>query len=69
MATSAAAAATASTTTAATATASPWLEGEAGALNVDTILQQVSQDDQDEWEYEYSATETEVSSTLLYTIA
>lgn len=59
MATSAAAAKT---------TASPWLEDEAGALNVDTILQQVSQDDQDEWEYEYSATETEVSSTLLYTI-
>lgn len=68
MATSAAAATTASTTTAATATASPWLGDEAGALNVDTILQQVSQDDQDEWEYEYSATETEVSSTLLYTI-
>ncbi|KAL7939845.1 hypothetical protein V8C35DRAFT_17224 [Trichoderma chlorosporum] len=44
---------------AATATASPWLGDEAGALNVDTILQQVSQDDQDEWEYEYSATETE----------
>ncbi|KAH0530756.1 hypothetical protein TsFJ059_005343 [Trichoderma semiorbis] len=61
MATSAAAATIASTTkaTAATATASPWLGDEAGALNVDTILQQVSQDDQDEWEYEYSTTETE----------
>ncbi|KAL7949562.1 hypothetical protein V8C42DRAFT_341516 [Trichoderma barbatum] len=58
MATSAAAAAIASATTT-TSTASPWLEGEPGALNVDTVLQQVSQDDQDEWEYEYSATETE----------
>ncbi|UKZ75201.1 hypothetical protein TrVFT333_002876 [Trichoderma virens FT-333] len=47
------------TSAAAAATASPWLGDEAGALNVDTILQQVSQDDQDEWEYEYSATETE----------
>ncbi|KAL7789995.1 hypothetical protein V8C37DRAFT_187734 [Trichoderma ceciliae] len=41
------------------ATASPWLEDEPGALNVDTTLQQVLQDDQDEWEYEYSTTETE----------
>lgn len=45
---------------AATTTPSPWLGDEPGALNVDTVLQQVSQDDQDEWEYEYSATETEV---------
>ncbi|TFB07448.1 hypothetical protein CCMA1212_001039 [Trichoderma ghanense] len=44
---------------AATTTPSPWLGDEPGALNVDTVLQQVSQDDQDEWEYEYSATETE----------
>ncbi|KAM0264444.1 hypothetical protein ACHAQJ_000635 [Trichoderma viride] len=54
-----AASASASAPAPATATASPWLEDEPGALNVDTILQQVSQDDQDEWEYEYSTTETE----------
>ncbi|KAL7809193.1 hypothetical protein V8C44DRAFT_350641 [Trichoderma aethiopicum] len=57
MATSAAASAAAKS--AATTTPSPWLGDEAGALNVDKVLQQVSQDDQDEWEYEYSATETE----------
>ncbi|KAL7806614.1 hypothetical protein V8C26DRAFT_339911 [Trichoderma gracile] len=44
---------------AAATTPSPWLGDEPGALNVDKVLQQVSQDDQDEWEYEYSATETE----------
>lgn len=41
---------------------SPWLDEEPGALHVDKILEQVSQDDQDEWEYEYSTTETEVIS-------
>ncbi|PTB68661.1 hypothetical protein BBK36DRAFT_1111995 [Trichoderma citrinoviride] len=44
---------------AATTTPSPWLGDEPGALNIDKVLQQVSQDDQEEWEYEYSATETE----------
>ncbi|PNP43389.1 hypothetical protein TGAMA5MH_04846 [Trichoderma gamsii] len=39
---------------------SPWLDEEPGALHVDKVLEQVSQDDQDEWEYEYSTTETEV---------
>lgn len=32
----------------------------AGVLGLDEVLRQVAQDDQDEWEYEYSATETEV---------
>ncbi|KAL9479806.1 hypothetical protein ACSS6W_004592 [Trichoderma asperelloides] len=41
-------------------TVSPWLDEEPGALHVDKVLEQVSQDDQDEWEYEYSTTETEV---------
>jgi hypothetical protein len=41
---------------------SPWLDEEPGALHVDKVLEQVSQDDQDEWEYEYSTTETEVRS-------
>ncbi|RFU79772.1 transcription factor tfiiic, tau55-related [Trichoderma arundinaceum] len=49
----------ASASTPGPASASPWLEDEPGALSIDTILQQVSQDDQDEWEYEYSTTETE----------
>ncbi|KAL6863936.1 hypothetical protein J3F83DRAFT_178078 [Trichoderma novae-zelandiae] len=57
MATSAAASAAAKS--AAPSTPSPWLGDGPGALNVDTVLQQVSQDDQEEWEYEYSATETE----------
>jgi hypothetical protein len=43
-------------------TVSPWLDEEPGALHVDKVLEQVSQDDQDEWEYEYSTTETEVRS-------
>jgi hypothetical protein len=30
------------------------------ALQVDEILEQISKDDQEEWEYEYSTTETEV---------
>lgn len=34
-----------------------------GALSLDQILAQVSADDQEDWEYEYSATETEVSGT------
>lgn len=51
---------------AAATTSSPWLGDEPGALNVDKVLQQVSQDDQDEWEYEYSATETEVRSSYLH---
>lgn len=29
---------------------------------LDEVLQQVIKDDQEEWEYEYSTTETEVSS-------
>ncbi|PFH58741.1 hypothetical protein XA68_13301 [Ophiocordyceps unilateralis] len=32
---------------------------EPGALDVDEVLRQVMQDDQEEWEYEYSTTETE----------
>lgn len=35
-----------------------------GALQVDKILQQVSKDDEDEWEYEYSTTEIEVWQIL-----
>lgn len=66
-----AAAASTSTATsgslAAKATASPWLDEEPGALHVDKVLEQVSQDDQDEWDYEYSTTETEVRSTSCYT--
>lgn len=54
---------------AATATVSPWLDDESGALHVDKVLEQVSQDDQDEWEYEYSTTETEVRSTCCYTMS
>ncbi|PNY26183.1 Uncharacterized protein TCAP_03885 [Tolypocladium capitatum] len=32
---------------------------EPGALSLDEVLQQATQDDQEEWEYEYSTTETE----------
>ena len=35
-------------------------EKEPGALAVDPVLGQVYGDDQEEWEYEYSTTETEV---------
>lgn len=31
-----------------------------GALSLDQVLEQVAKDDQEEWEYEYSTTETEV---------
>lgn len=34
-----------------------------GVLGLDEVLRQVAQDDQEEWEYEYSATETEVVET------
>jgi hypothetical protein len=30
------------------------------ALQVDEVLEQITKDDQEEWEYEYSSTETEV---------
>lgn len=56
----AAAAASTSEPLAAKSKVSPWLDEEPGALHVDKVLEQVSQDDQDEWEYEYSTTETEV---------
>lgn len=59
---SAAASTSASEPVAAKATRSPWLDEEPGALQVDKVLEQVSQDDQDEWEYEYSTTATEVGS-------
>lgn len=58
----AAASTSASEPLAAKTTVSPWLDEEPGALHVDKVLEQVSQDDQDEWEYEYSTTETEVRS-------
>lgn len=32
------------------------------ALQVDEVLQQIIKDDQEEWEYEYSSTETEVGA-------
>lgn len=38
---------------------------EPGALSLDEILQKVSQDDEEEWEYEYSTTETEVCQLWL----
>ena len=31
------------------------------ALQIDDVLEQISKDDQEEWEYEYSTTETEVA--------
>lgn len=30
------------------------------ALRIDEVLEQIQKDDQEEWEYEYSTTETEV---------
>jgi hypothetical protein len=37
---------------------------EPGALPLDQVLEQISKDDQEDWEYEYSTTETEVSFIL-----
>lgn len=36
-----------------------------GALSLDQVLEQVAKDDQEEWEYEYSTTETEVCNLIL----
>ncbi|POR34682.1 Uncharacterized protein TPAR_05113 [Tolypocladium paradoxum] len=46
-------------TMAASAPSGAFTPDEPGALSLDEVLQQVSQDDQEEWEYEYSTTETE----------
>lgn len=35
-------------------------EEDVSAVPIDPVLEQVTQDDQDEWEYEYSTTETEI---------
>ena len=39
-------------------------QDESTPLVLDEVLQQMMQDDQEEWEYEYSTTETEVSVGL-----
>lgn len=41
---------------------SVFTSNDPGALSVDQILAGVSKDDQEEWEYEYSSTETEVGT-------